>query len=353
MHHTARTMTLFQVRNQRDIPGYFNLVMATGIVGIGVWSLGWNQVGHVLFWTNIFAYLLLVILLVYKLTTSIHGVMDQLRNHRTAPAYFTIIAATSIIGIQIDWMGWIAWLPAIWSIAVGLWILISYTFFTLITISRNNPGIEKGLDGSWLVSVVATQSIAIMGSHFASPQQQLLVFTLIAFFMTGCLLYLILITLIFYRLIFMPLNAAELEAPYWINMGAVAITTLAGSMLIPLLNGQPLADLTPFIKGLTLFFWSIGTWWIPLLLILGIWRHIFHRVPLPWTPQGYDLSYWSMVFPLGMYTVCTLEMARILKLDFLTTLPRYFIFIALVAWISTALGMLRSMVGKRKVPDKS
>ena len=218
MHQTSRTMTIVQARNQSDIPGYFNLVMATGIVGIGVWSLGWNRVGNVLFWTNIFAYLLLIILLTYKLTTSIHRVIDQLRNHRTAPAFFTIIAATSVIGIQIDWMGWSAWLPAMWSIAVGLWVLISYAFFTMITISRNNPGIEKGLDGSWLVSVVATQSIAILGSHFASFHQPLLVFTLIAFFMTGCLLYFILITLIFYRLIFMPLKAAQLEAPYWINM---------------------------------------------------------------------------------------------------------------------------------------
>jgi hypothetical protein len=64
-------------------------------------------------------------------------------------------------------------------------------------------------------------------------------------------------------------------------MGAAAITTLAGAMLI---SGAPqwpfLGDLLPFLKGFTLFFWSAGTWWIPLLLILGIWRHLYMRRPL-------------------------------------------------------------------------
>src|SRR5690625_6727793 len=86
-------------------------------------------------------------------------------------------------------------------------------------------------------------------------------------------------------------------------MGAVAISTLTGTEIINLLHDSIFSDMDSFIKGFTLFFWSFGTWWIPLLLILGVWRHMIHKIPFPWSVRGYHPSYWAMVFPLGMYTV--------------------------------------------------
>jgi hypothetical protein len=74
--------------------------------------------------------------------------------------------------------------------------------------------------------------------------------------------------------------------PYWINMGALAITTLAGARLIlSSKSWDVLHDLQPFIIGFTLFFWATGTWWIPLLVIVGFWRHVVQRVPLTYDPQ--------------------------------------------------------------------
>ena len=87
--------------------------------------------------------------------------------------------------------------------------------------------------------------------------------------------------------------AETLIPTYWMNMGALAITTLAGSRLLLAADTWSLLHkLIPFLKGLRLFFWATGTWWIPLLVIVGIWRHVWERVPLTYDPQ-----YWGLVFP--------------------------------------------------------
>jgi tellurite resistance protein TehA-like permease len=164
-------------------------------------------------------------------------------------------------------------------------------------------------------------------------------------FLLGCMHYLLLITLIFYRFTFVSLTSAALTPPYWINMGAVAITTLAGARLILAAQDWALLnDLLPFIKGFTLFFWAAGTWWIPLLLTLGVWRHVYKRFPLRYDPQ-----YWGMVFPLGMYTVCTFQLAKAIRFEPLLVIPRYFFFIALAAWLTAFFGFIWSLLPRTAV----
>jgi len=122
-------------------------------------------------------------------------------------------------------------------------------------------------------------------------------------------------------------------------MGAMAISTLAGARLV---ENAPdawfLSSLLPFLKGFTIFYWATGTWWIPMLAILAVWRYAYPRFPL-----AYDPLYWGAVFPLGMYAAATREMARTMKLDFLLSVPSVFIFVALTAWTLTFVGMLATL----------
>lgn len=77
-----------------------------------------------------------------------------------------------------------------------------------------------------------------------------------------------------------------------------------------------------------------------MLLTLGVWRHVYRRFPL-----RYDPLYWGAVFPLGMYTACTYRLAETMDQSFLHVLPRWFIFIAIAAWLLTFTGLLLELLG--------
>ena len=109
------------------------------------------------------------------------------------------------------------------------------------------------------------------GSRLPDDAPDLPLFVALSFWLVGSMLYIWLIAFIFHRILFLPLPPGELTPPYWINMKAMAISTLAGVSLVSEASRMPLlTKLLPFLKGMTLLFWATGTWWIPILLALGL-----------------------------------------------------------------------------------
>jgi tellurite resistance protein TehA-like permease len=329
-------------------PGYFALVMATGIISIAAFQLDMKPVAWVLLAINLIAYVILWLLLLIRLVRFFPRVKADIMDHARGPGFFTVVAGTCVLGSQlIIVVGRHRAAAALWFIGILLWLLIMYTFFTAVTVREDKPEFETGISGTWLLAAVATQSISVLGTlladYFIAYRDSLLFFTL-CMFLFGCMLYLILITLIFYRFTFVKLTTVTLTPPYWINMGAVAITTLAGArLIIAVPKWSFLGEISPFLKGFTLFFWAAGTWWIPLLLILGVWRHLRKHFPL-----AYDPLYWGMVFPLGMYTVCTLQLSKAIGFEPLVIIPRYFVFVAIAAWLVVFVGLIHGLLRGRK-----
>ena len=237
-----------------------------------------------------------------------------------------------------------------WSFGIFLWTIVSLSTFSILFIKCDEK-LETAMHGGWLIATVGTQSVAVLGAMLAPKfvsYGSLLVFSSLVWWMIGSFLYIILITIIFYRLVFFKMPPDALIPPYWINMGALAITTMAGSILcinIPQIGGA-YVDFLAFTKGFTLFFWSFGTWWLPLLIILAIWKYGFNKVRFEYSP-----FYWSMVFPLGMYTACTIKLSQALQMSFIMNISNYFIYLVFVTWsfifVSMIISIIKSITKKR------
>jgi tellurite resistance protein TehA-like permease len=320
-------------------PGYFALVMATGVVSIALFLLGYAPLAHALVWLNWLFYACLWLLTAVRLVRFRALLLVDLFNHQRAPGFFTIVAATCVLGTQsMVVSGAVQVATALWWLGLGLWFLIMYAFFTAVTVRTRKPSLGDGINGAWLIAAVATHSIVVLRGAIDvhSAPAPALQFLALAMFMIGCMLYLAIIPLIFYRLTFIRLESRDFSPPYWINMGAVAIATLAGSTLI-LRSPQwhLLQGFDAFLRGFTLFFWASATWWIPFLIALMVWRYVVCRDPIRYEP-----ALWGMVFPLGMYTTGTFQLSRALHVPFLVVISDVFILLAAAAWLATFIGLL-------------
>ncbi|HZU37381.1 MAG TPA: tellurite resistance/C4-dicarboxylate transporter family protein, partial [Gemmataceae bacterium] len=250
-------------------PNVFAIVMATGIVAIAVNTAGLHILAMVLFWLNVALYVLLWVLLLTRAVRYRADLAADLTNHARAPGFFTLVAAPGVLGNQC------VLLAHSYSAALGLWVVaaicwlpLTYAMIPGLMEEANKPKPEAGLNGAWLLAVVGTQALSVLACllvpGLAKDTPDVPLFVALVFWLVGSMLYIWLIALIFHRILFLPLPPSDLTPPYWINMGAMAISTLAGVRLVEEASRMPLlTELVPFLKGMTLLFWATATWWIP------------------------------------------------------------------------------------------
>ena len=323
-------------------PGYFNLVMATGIVSNGFFLLGRHGLSNALFVVALAAFPLLLVLLCLRACLYPDALWRDLVDPKLVFTFFTVVAASDVLGVALHLRGHDRPGMWLWGFAFCVWVLLGYFSFSVLTFGNDERGAEV-VHGGWLIAIVGTQSLVIGGTvlapRFGSAENLELV-TVYSLWGIGIVLYAIFITLFTQRIFFLRLEPSELSPLFWVVMGAAAISTNAGSTLIANPPSLPfLQAMRPFVDGTTLILWAWGTWWIPLLVILGVWRHLVRRVPV-----RYDPAYWNLVFPLGMYAVATYRLSLAADYTPLQAVSRTMIWVAFTAWLVTFAGLAFSLV---------
>lgn len=338
-----------RIRNLQ--PAYFALVMATSIVAIACELQHLGSIAALLTGLNCAVFVLLSVLTAARLILFRREMQDDLINHARAPGFLTIPAGSALLGCQFVLInGWFNAAFILWLVGIASWVLLTYVIFATFTVKERKPALDEGINGGWLLAVVSTQAVAqlslLLMPAFPGTAGQLL-FLGLALWLWGGMLYIWMISLIFYRYTFFTFAPSDLMPPYWINMGAMAISTLVGVLLSERIGDSPFREVRPFVEGFTVFFWATATWWIPMLVILGFWRHIIKRFPL-----SYDPLYWGAVFPLGVYSVATYRMAEFWHAQFLRWVPTCFAYVALAAWLVTFGGMTHAIFRRRVLPGE-
>ncbi len=252
MRHASATL---RAATEGLSPAYFAMVMATGIVSIAAFMLGITGIDIALFAINIAAYVVLMALTVLRIIWFPRALLSDLADHQRGPGFFTIVAGSGVLGSQFVLIaGNYGIALALWIVALILWVVFIYGIFAVLSVKENKPSLADGINGGWLLAVVSTQSIAVLGAliaaHWPQPYRLELNFLALSMWLWGGMLYIWMIALIFYRYTFFEFSPGDLSPPYWINMGAMAISTLAGSLLIINTPDAPyLRSLLPFLRG--------------------------------------------------------------------------------------------------------
>jgi tellurite resistance protein TehA-like permease len=213
-------------------PGHFAFVMAAGIVSVAAHLLDVPLVPAALLALNLVVYPALLAITLARLLRYPSALLRDMADHAVGPTFLTLVAATSVLGAQFTLLTPHPEIAMVlWLFAVLLWVILLYGFFLAMTLANAKPPIERGLGGAWLLVTVSTESLSVPGTAVADllPRPEIGIFACFCLFLLGGMFYAILISLIVYRWLFFDMTAEMLTPPYWINMGAVAITALAGA----------------------------------------------------------------------------------------------------------------------------
>jgi tellurite resistance protein TehA-like permease len=331
-------------------PGYFALVMATGIVSVGMRSHGADTLSAALLVVGVVAYAVLVVLHGCRLVLFRADLLADLADPLRGFGSFTFVAATDVLGTRIAGDGHRGVALALLLVGASAWVVLGYLVPWTALLSRSDRPVLGGANGTWFIWTVASQSVAVLAATLeptvTTGRRELAVLAVLSW-SVGVFLYCGVAVLVAARMLLYPLRPADLTPPYWVAMGATAITVLAGSRIVEMADAPMVTATRGLVAGTSVCFWAFGTWLVPPLLAAGVWRHVRHRVPL-----RYEATLWSIVFPVGMYGVGSYLLGRADRLPIVTAIGSDEIWVALGVWLVTFAAMLRNLARLAHLPGR-
>ena len=314
-------------------PGYFALVMATGIVSIALAGFAAPVLSTALLWIAAGAYGLLLALLVWRALAYRADLARDLRHPARGFGMFTLVAATNVLGTRLAMDGHVRTATVLLAAGTLLWLVLGYAIPWAVLASVRRP-VVAAAEGTWFIWVVATQSVAVLAASLEPDLlggRRELALLAVSCWAIGTFLYVVVGGLVTARLVLYDVAAEHLTPPYWVSMGAAAITVVSGVRITRMAAAPALLPTGGLIAGISVLFWAFASWLVPVLLGIGWRRHVTHRLPLRYEP-----ALWSIVFPLGMYAVASRTLGSTLHLPIVSTVGSVEVWVAAAAWAAVA-----------------
>lgn len=320
-------------------PGYFALTMASGIISVGLELEGFDALSAAVLVVCAVSYAVILVLSLVRLARFRADMRRDFLDPGRAFGFFTFIAGTNVLGVRLGMAGWPGTTAALFAVAVLAWVVLGYVVPWTAVLGRDERPVLKDANGSWFIWCVASQSVAVAAASLeplSGPDQRAaLALVAVVAWSVGLILYAAVGIFVSLRLMTYPIRAEDLRPPYFVAMGAMAISVLAGARIVEM-AGAPMVDATRgLVAGSSVVFWAFASWLFPVLLAAGWWRHVIHRVPL-----SYEPGHWSVIFPLGMYAVAGIYLGRADRLPLVALIGRTELWLAVAAFLATLAAML-------------
>jgi tellurite resistance protein TehA-like permease len=243
-------------------PGYFALVMATGIVSIAMRNQNALPLSVTLLWLALIGYAVLAALTVWRLTRFRADIAADLADPRRAFGLFTFVAGTNVLGTRLVADDRITAGVALLSVGLASWLVLGYVVPWTALLGRLRRPVLQDADGTWFIWVVASQSVAVLAAALepvmATGRRELALLAVLSW-SVGVFLYASTAVLVTARMLLYPFTPEDLTPPYWVAMGATAITVVAGARIVQMADA-PMVDATRgLVAGVSVVFWAFGT----------------------------------------------------------------------------------------------
>lgn len=316
--------------------------MATGLISTGMHLDDYNALSTLLLALAAGFFVVLLILTGWRLLAHRDAVLKDFTDPGRGFGFFTLIAATNVLGVRLAMDGHQHITAALLVFAGVLWLVLGYVIPGTAVLGAGHRPVVAGANGTWFIWVVASQSVAVSSASLEpvfSATRDLLAVVAVFSWSVGTFLYAAAGIFVAARMMLYELRPTDLIPPYWVAMGACAITVLAGARIVEMADAPMVNAARGLIAGASVMFWAFATWLIPPLVAAGWWRHHTHRVPL-----AYESAWWSIIFPLGMYAVAGIYLGQADDLPIVGAIGSNELWVAFAAWTTVLVAMAVHLV---------
>ncbi|WP_353214451.1 TDT family transporter [Salinisphaera hydrothermalis] len=229
------------------------------------------------------------------------------------------------------------WLDAVMALACGWGV--PFLMFT-----RQDHALER-MTGVWLLPIVAAEvtagSAGLIIPHLgATAEARTMLFIGYGLWATSVLPALGILVILFLRLVLHKLPGPDMAVTSWLALGplgtgALGLLTL-GEAAGHALTGDASATLASAAHGVGVIgaaiLWGYGLWWW-VIAMLATAYHLRDGLP-------FNMGWWGFTFPLGVYSVATLDLGAETGLAMYTVLGSVFVVLLAGFWTLVTLRTL-------------